>query len=271
MIVRKSAAEIEKMRAAGRIVGEVLEAVRESIVPGKTTTSDLNDLADNICRERGGVPTFLGYRGFPAVACISVNEAVVHGIPDGRVLKDGDIVSFDFACTLDGYVADAATTIPVGTISPEARKLLAVTREALYQGIGKARVGARMGEVASAIQRYVESAGFSVVRELVGHGVGRNLHEGPEVPNFGKPGQGIRLVEGMTLAIEPMVNAGGRETVTLGDNWTVVTKDGKLSAHFEHTVAITKRGPDILTLPIDAPVLSRKVATVADVTTVRVG
>lgn len=255
MIVRKSAADIEKMRAAGRIVAEVLETVEKSVEPGKTTTEDLNRLAEDICRGRGGVPTFLGYNNFPRSACISVNEAVVHGIPGGRVLQSGDLVSFDFACTLDGYIADAAITIPVGDVSPEANRLLGVTREALYQGIAKARVGARMGEVASAIQRYVEAAGFSVVRELVGHGVGRHLHEGPEVPNFGKPGQGIRLVDGMTLAIEPMVNAGKRETITLDDKWTVVTKDGTLSAHFEHTVAITKRGPDILTLPYGAPTL----------------
>ena len=254
MIVRKSAADVEKMRAAGRIVAEVLEAVEKAVVPGETTTADLNNLAETICRERGGVPTFLGYNNFPAAACISVNEAVVHGIPDGRVLVSGDLVSFDFACTRGGYIADAAITIPVGEVSAEAKRLLSVTREALYQGIAKAKVGARIGEVASAIQRYVEAAGFTIVRELVGHGVGRHLHEGPEVPNFGKPGQGVRLMDGMTIAIEPMVNAGKRETVTLPDKWTVVTKDGNLSAHFEHTVAITKRGPDILTLPFGAPV-----------------
>ncbi len=257
MIVRKSTADIEKMRAAGRIVAEVLEAVEKSVVPGKTTTGDLNHLAETICRERGGVPTFLGYNKFPAAACISVNEAVVHGIPGGRVLQSGDLVSFDFACTLNGYIADSAITIPVGDVSPEAKRLLKVTHEALFVGIAKARVGARMGEVAFAIQRYVEAEGFSVVRELVGHGVGRRLHEDPEVPNYGKPGQGIRLMDGMTLAIEPMVNAGKRETITLDDKWTVVTKDGTLSAHFEHTVAITKRGPDILTLPSGAPGLHR--------------
>ena len=255
MIVRKTAADVERMRAAGRIVAEVLDAVEKSVVPGETTTGDLNRLAETICRERGGYPTFLGYNKFPAAACISVNEAVVHGIPGGRVLRHGDVVSFDFACTLNGYIADAAITIAVGDISPEAQRLLGVTREALYQGIAKARVGARTGEIASAIQRYVEAAGFSVVRELVGHGVGRRLHEDPEVPNHGKPGQGSRLIEGMTLAIEPMVNAGKRETITLDDKWTVVTKDGKLSAHFEHTVAITKRGPDILTLPFGTSVL----------------
>ena len=256
MIVRKTALDIEKMRAAGRVVAEVLDTVQKSVTPGLTTTGDLNRIAETICARHGGVPTFLGYNGFPAASCISVNETVVHGIPGGRVLLEGDLVSFDFACTLNGFVADAAVTIPVGTVSPEAKRLLGVTREALYQGIAKARIGARVGEVSAAIQRYVEAAGYSVVRELVGHGVGRKLHEGPEVPNYGKPGQGIRFVEGMTIAIEPMVNAGKRETKTLGDKWTVVTKDGALSAHFEHTVAITKRGADILTLSADTPVLS---------------
>ena len=258
MIVRKTPADVEKMRVAGRIVAEVLDAVEKSVVPDVTTTADLNRLAETICRDRGGYPTFLGYNAFPAAACISVNEVVVHGIPGGRVLRSGDLVSFDFACTLNGFVADAAITIPVGDVSPEARRLLGVTREALYRGIAKARVGARMGEVSSAIQRYVESAGFSIVRSMVGHGVGRTLHEDPEVPNWGKPVQGIRLIEGMTLAIEPMVNAGKRDTRTLDDKWTVVTKDGSLSAHFEHTVALTKRGADILTLPFGATGLHGK-------------
>lgn len=251
MIVRKTPADVEKMRAAGRIVAEVLSTVENAVVPEVTTTGDLNRIAEAICRERGGYPTFLGYNKFPAAACISVNNEVVHGLPGKRVLRNGDLVSFDFACTLNGFVADAAITISVGEVSPEARRLLSVTREALYQGIASARVGGRIGEVASAIQRYVEAAGFSVVRELVGHGVGRTLHEDPSVPNFGKPGQGARLMEGMTLAIEPMVNLGKRETETMDDQWTVVTKDGSLSAHFEHTVAITKRGADILTLPTD--------------------
>ncbi len=259
MIVRKTPADVEKMRAAGRIVAEVLGAVEKAVVPDVTTTGDLNRIAETICRERGGYPTFLGFNRFPAAACISVNNEVVHGLPGNRVLYSGDLVSVDFACTLNGFVADAAITIPVGEVSPEARRLLGVTREALYQGIAKARVGGRIGEIASAIQRHVEAAGFSVVRELVGHGVGRTLHEDPSVPNFGKPGQGARLMEGMTLAIEPMVNIGKRETETLKDDWTVVTKDGSLSAHFEHTIALTKRGADILTLPWDttpAPNLS---------------
>ncbi|MBC8141845.1 MAG: type I methionyl aminopeptidase [Armatimonadetes bacterium] len=263
MIVRKTPADVEKMRAAGRIVAEVLASVEKAVVPEVTTTGDLNRLAEAICRERGGYPTFLGYNKFPAAACISVNNEVVHGLPGGRVLRSGDLVSFDFACTLNGFVADAAITIPVGEVSSEARRLLGVTREALYQGIAKARVGGRIGEIASTIQRYVEAAGFSVVRELVGHGVGRTLHEDPSVPNFGKPGQGARLMEGMTLAIEPMVNLGKRETETMDDQWTVVTKDGSLSAHFEHTVAITKRGADILTLPWDTtPVPNQSARTV---------
>jgi methionyl aminopeptidase len=263
MIVRKAAGGIEKMRVAGRVVAEVLERLSAAVVPGVTTTADLDDLARDICAERGAVPAFLGYRGFPARTCISVNEAVVHGIPDGRVLVDGDIVSLDFACSVGGYFADAAVTVAVGEVSPEARRLIAVTREALYQGIRAAKAGARMGDVSAAIQRFVERAGFSVVRDLVGHGIGRKLHEDPVVPNYGRPGRGDRLIEGMTLAVEPMVNQGGRAVVTLPDRWTVATADGKLSAHFEHTVAITKRGPDILTLPHAAPARSLPAVTAA--------
>jgi methionyl aminopeptidase len=209
-------------------------------------------LAEALCRERGGIPTFLGYKDFPAAACISVNEAVVHGIPDGRVLVDGDIVSFDFACSVNGYFADAAVTLPVGQISEEAKRLLIVTRECLYKGIAQARIGARLGDVASAIQRHAEKSGYGVVRELVGHGIGRAMHEDPQVPNFGKAGSGERLAEGMTLAVEPMINQGVAAVKELADKWTIVTKDGKLSAHFEHTIAISKRGADILTLPAPA-------------------
>jgi methionyl aminopeptidase len=252
MIVRKSAAEIEKMRAAGRVVAEVLEAVEGAIVPGMTRTIDLDRLALSICERRGAKPAFMGYHGYPANACISVNEAVVHGIPGDRVLVSGDIVSFDFACSLDGYFADAAVTIPVGEVGPEVRRLIAVTRECLYKGIAKARVGGRLGDMAAAIQQHAERAGFGVVRDLVGHGIGRAMHEEPQVPNVGRPGKGERLLDGMTLAVEPMINQGTAAVEQLSDKWTVVTKDGKLSAHFEHTIAITKRGADILTLP--APV-----------------
>jgi methionyl aminopeptidase len=255
MIVRKTVAEIEKMRVAGRVVAEVLAEVEKAIVPGVTRTKDLDLLAVQIAERRGAVPAFLGYRGYPASTCISVNNAVVHGIPGDQILKNGDLVSVDFACSVGGYFADAAMTLPVGEVGSEAKRLLAVTRQCLYKGIAQARVGARLGDVASAIQRYAQSAGYGVVRELVGHGVGRALHEEPEVPNVGHSGKGERLVEGMTLAIEPMINEGRAEVEALPDNWTIVTADGKLSAHFEHTVAITKRGPDILTLPA-APVVS---------------
>jgi len=244
------------MRAAGRIVAEVLQALEAALVPGVTRTVDLDRVASDLCRRRGAVPAFLGYRGYPATTCISVNEAVVHGIPNERVLQNGDIVSIDFACSLNGYFADAAVTLPVGEISPEVRRLLTVTRESLHKGIAQAKAGARLGDVASAIQRHAEKNGFSVVRELVGHGIGRAMHEAPQVPNFGRPGKLERLAEGMTLAIEPMVNEGTHEVKELPDRWTIITADGKLSAHFEHTVAITRRGADILTLPA-APVLNR--------------
>jgi methionyl aminopeptidase len=254
MIVRKTPIEIEKMRAAGRIVAEVLQAMEQAIVPGVTRTADLDALAVRIAQRHGATPAFLGYRGFPASTCISVNETVVHGIPGERVLQDGDIVSVDFACWLDGYIADAATTIAVGQVSTEARRLLAVTRESLHKGIAAARIGGHVGDIGAAVQRHVEKAGYSVVRDLVGHGVGKAMHEEPQVPNYGRPGRGDRLYEGMTIAIEPMVNAGKKEVRTLEDRWTVVTADGSLAAHFEHTVAITRRGPEILTLlPAPAP------------------
>lgn len=256
MIVRKTPAEVAKVRAAGQIVAEVLAALEEAIVPGVTRTIDLDRLAVRIAQSRGAVPAFLGYRGYPASTCISVNEVVVHGIPGGRILQDGDLVSADFACWLDGYCADAATTIAVGEVTLEAQRLLAVTREALYRGIQQARAGGRTGDIGAAIQRHVERAGFSVVRNLVGHGVGRAIHEAPQVPNYGRPGRGERLVEGMTLAIEPMVNAGGPAVRTLADRWSVVTADGKLSAHFEQTVAVTPQGGQILTLLEPAPCAS---------------
>ena len=258
MIVRKSGAEIEKMRVAGRVVAEVLDSVSRAIVPGVTRTADLDLLALQIARRHGAIPSFKGYRGFPANLCVSVNEQVVHGIPGERVLLSGDIVSVDFACSVDGYFADAAVTLPVGEVSAEARKLLAVTRESLYKGLAAARIGGYIGDIASAIQKHAERAGYGVVRELVGHGVGRSLHEDPQVPNFGKPRRGEKLMDGMTLAVEPMINLGVRETEPLADKWTIVTQDGKLSAHFEHTIAITKRGADILTLPAPKAVAEKE-------------
>lgn len=249
MIVRKTPAEIEKMRVAGRVVAEVLDGVSKAIVPGVTRTADLDMLALQIARKHGAIPAFKGYRGFPANLCVSINEQVVHGIPGERVLVSGDIVSVDFACSVNGFYADAAVTLAVGEVSPEARKLLAVTREALYKGLAAVRIGGHIGDMASAIQKHAERAGYGVVRELVGHGVGRSMHEDPQVPNVGKPNRGERLLEGMTLAVEPMINMGTHETEPLADKWTIVTKDRKLSAHFEHTIAITRKGADILTLP----------------------
>jgi methionyl aminopeptidase len=252
MVKLKSPEEIEKMRAAGRIVFAALQAMKSSIVPGKTTTNDLEMAAVDILTSHGADSPFLGYAPhnhppFPAWTCISVNEQVVHGIPGRRVLQEGDIVSCDVGARLNGYYADSAWTFPVGRVNPETEKLLRVTEEALYKGLAQARAGARLGDVSHAIERHAKQHGFSIVREMVGHGVGRSLHEEPQIPNYGKPGTGIVLKEGMTLAIEPMVNAGKRDIEALSDEWTIVTSDRRLSAHFEHTVAITRNGARILT------------------------
>lgn len=246
MILLKSPAEVDKMRRPGEIVGGAHRLVRERIRAGMTT-AELDQLVEEYIRSQGGVPAFKGYRGYPASVCASVNDEVVHGIPGSRVLQDGDIVGVDIGVKAGGFYSDAAQTIPVGTISAEARRLLDVTREALHRGIEQARVGNRVGDVSHAVQTCVEKAGFSVVRSLVGHGIGRSMHEDPQVPNFGSPGKGPELKAGMALAIEPMVNVGGREVEVLEDAWTVVTADGSLSAHFEHTVAILDDGPEILT------------------------
>ncbi|HSI71592.1 MAG TPA: type I methionyl aminopeptidase [Fimbriimonas sp.] len=249
MIVLKKQSEIEKMRVSGRAVARTLRLMSEAIVPGKTTPKQLDELGARLVAEAGGYCSFLNYRGFPAHACISVNNVVVHGIPNDVALQEGDIISLDMGVCIEGWHADGAWTYPVGTISTEAQRLLNVSRESLYQGIGKARLGNRIGDIASAVQKYVEQNGYSVVRDLVGHGIGRKLHEEPHsVPNFGKAGKGEILRDGMTICIEPMVNQGKFDVVTLPDKWTLVTKDHKLSAHFEHTIAITKGGADILTL-----------------------
>jgi methionyl aminopeptidase len=249
MIVLKSKAEIEKMRVSGRTVAKALRIMSESIVPGKTTPLDLDEIGGNVVADAGGQCSFLNYRGFPNNACISPNEVVVHGIPSDDPLVEGDIISLDMGVVIDGWHADGAWTYPVGAISTEAQRLLNVTKESLYQGISKAKAGNRIGDIAQAVQRYVEQNGYSVVRDLVGHGIGRQLHEEPHsVPNFGKAGKGELLREGMTICIEPMVNQGTFRVETLADKWTLVTADGKLSAHFEHTIAITKDSPDILTL-----------------------
>lgn len=251
MTVLKKQSEIAKMKESGRIVARTLRIVAEEIKPG-VTTQKLNDLAERLIRDEGGVPSFLGYRNFPAAACISVNEVVVHGIPNDKPLEEGDIVDLDFGVVKDEWHADGAWTFPVGEISASAQRLMNISRESLYQGIAKARVGNRIGDISFAVQRYVESHGYSVVRELVGHGIGRKLHEEPSsVPNFGRPGKGELLREGVTMCIEPMVNEGGAKVKTLEDKWTVVTADGKLSAHFEHTIAVTRSGPEILTTEED--------------------
>ncbi len=248
MIYHKNASEIAKMKASGRVVASTLRRVSEAIVPGKTTPKELDALADRLIREAGGIPSFLGYKGFPASACISVNEVVVHGIPTDKVLQEGDIISLDFGVIKDDWHADGAWTFPVGTISVDAQRLLNVTRESLYQGISKARIGNHIGDIGHAVQKYVESNGYSVVRELVGHGIGKKLHEEPSnVANFGRAGKGELIKEGLTICIEPMINMGTYRVNFLPDKWTVVTADGKLSAHFEHTIAVTKSGPEILT------------------------
>jgi methionyl aminopeptidase len=247
-IVRKSPQEIEKMRHSGHMVREVLDRVRQLVKPG-ATTMDLERAADKLIADFGAKPAFKGYYGFPCVLCTSVNEEIVHGIPsEKRVLKAGEIVSIDCGVVFDGYYGDAAITVPVGeTISPALKKLLEVTEASLYKGIEQARIGNTVGHVGSAIQKHVEANGFSVVREFVGHGIGTKLHEAPQIPNFGKKGQGAELTEGMVLAIEPMVNSGRPETRVLSDKWTAVTLDGSCSAHFEHCVAVTQQGPVILT------------------------
>jgi methionyl aminopeptidase len=237
------------MRKSGKVVAHCIRAMHEAIVPGKTTPKQLDAITARIIAEAGGTPSFLNYRGYPAASCISVNEVVIHGIPSDVPLQEGDIVDLDVGVCLNGWHADAAWTYPVGRITPEAQRLLNVAKESLFQGIAKAKVGKRMGDIGAAVQKYVEQNGYSVVRDLVGHGIGRNLHDHPhDVPNFGKVGTGIRLDAGLTICIEPMVNAGGYEVETLDDGWTIVTADGSLSAHFEHTIALTKDGPDILTV-----------------------
>ncbi|CAA7600163.1 Peptidase M24, methionine aminopeptidase [Acididesulfobacillus acetoxydans] len=246
MIELKTPGQIERMRKAGAIVGETLDLMRRTVRPG-ITTQELDRLAEDYICGRGAVPAFKGYNGFPATLCTSVNEEVVHGIPGLRKLESGDIISIDCGAVIDGYFGDAAVTLPVGDVAPEVKGLLEATEAALYQGISQATRGKRLYDVSHAIQSYVESRGYSVVRDYVGHGIGRAMHEEPQIPNFGKPGRGPRLEVGMVLAIEPMINLGTYEVKTLSDHWTVITKDGRASAHFEHTVAITENGPEILT------------------------
>ena len=246
-VIIKSSREIAMMREAGRDVAAVIEALTKEVRPG-VTTGELDDVAVRELKKRGAVSSFKGYRGFPASICTSVNEEVVHGIPGARVLKAGDIISLDVGAMVNGFHADAAVTLGVGTISSDAQKLIATTKGALEAGIAAAKNGARLGDVSAAIQSYAESRNFSVVREYVGHGIGRDLHEDPQIPNFGIAGEGILLKNGMTMALEPMLNAGVWRTKVADNKWTVITADGNLSAHFEHTIAIADSMPEILTM-----------------------
>jgi len=247
MVIIKSPREIEQLKRSNAMVAEVFEKLRDMIAPG-ITTRELDQVAEEFILLKGARPAFKGYRGFPATLCISINDEVVHGIPGQRRLKEGDIVSLDVGVNYIGYFGDAAITLPVGEVDPEAKRLLEVTKKALYIGIEKAKAGNRLFDISYAIQSWVESHGFSVVRDFVGHGIGRELHEEPQIPNFGAPHQGPRLEKGMVFALEPMVNEGTHEVRVLSDGWTVVTADGKRSAHFEHTIAITDDGAEILSI-----------------------
>jgi methionyl aminopeptidase len=256
MIICKSEAEIERMAAAGAIVAETLGLVRDHLEPG-VSMLELDRIGEEHILSRGGVPTSKGYRGFPAALCISPNSMVVHGIPSDYTAREGDVVSIDIGVTLDGLVADSAATFGVGEISDQAEQLLATCSAALEAGIEQARPGKRVGDVSAAVQRAVEEGGFSVIRSLVGHGVGRSYHEEPQVPNFGAPGRGARLAPGTTIAIEPMISAGSAEVFVHDDGWSISTVDGSLASHFEHTVAVTEDGPRVLTAPagVGAPLL----------------
>jgi methionyl aminopeptidase len=247
MIIRKSAHEIDRMRKAGRLVGHTLTVVSEAAKAG-VSLLELDALAERTIRDAGAIPSFLGYHGFPATLCLSPNDVVVHGIPNRRVLKEGDILSIDCGAIVEGYHGDAAVTVPVGEVDEAAMRLIATTERAMWAGIAQVRAGNRLSDIGHAVERVADVPGYGVVREYVGHGIGTAMHEEPQVPNYGRPGRGIRLDVGLVLAIEPMLNEGGPETEVLDDGWTVVTRDGSRSAHFEHTVAITPAGPEVLTL-----------------------
>jgi methionyl aminopeptidase len=257
VIVCRSTAELDRMREAGRLVGEVLTELAAKVAPG-VTTAELDALAEKRILRAGATPAFKGYHGYPATICASINDEVIHGIPSGRrVLNEGDIISIDVGASLDGYFGDSAITLPVGPVSEGAATLLRVTEEALYKAIERVRPGGRVSDIGYEVQRHVEAYGLSVVREFVGHGIGQRMHEEPQVPNYGEPGRGPRLTEGMVLAIEPMVNAGKPAVKVLADGWTAVTRDGSLSAHFEHTVAVRAGEPWILTAR-EVPVSARR-------------
>jgi methionyl aminopeptidase len=245
MVILRLPDEIEKARASNRIVAEVLSKLRERVRPG-VRTRDLDKFAEEIAEKKGAKPAFKGYNGFPYALCVSVNEVVVHGMPSERILEEGDIVGLDFGVYYQGFFGDATVTLPVGKVTEKASRLMQITEQSLYAGIAQAKDGNRLGDISAAVQDMVEDAGYSIVRDFVGHGIGKNLHEDPQIPNFGEKGRGIELRSGMILAIEPMVNEGKYKVQVLPDGWTVVTKDGSLSAHFEHSVAITDNGPEIL-------------------------
>jgi methionyl aminopeptidase len=259
MIIGKSQKEIDKMRASGQLVGRVLRELRQMVAPG-VTTLEINDAADRMIRDAGAYPTFNGYNGFPYSICASVNEQVVHGFPSKYQLKDGDIFSIDVGATLDGFVGDTATTIPVGQVDDDLLKLIRVTDECLQLAIGECRVGNHVGDIGYVVQKHAEAHGYSVVREYVGHGIGRRMHEDPQIPNYGKPGKGPKIKKGYVFAVEPMINLGSHFTKTLEDGWTVVTVDGLPSAHVEHTIAITEEGPEVLTLVKEATIVDSQSA-----------
>ena len=248
MITLKSSHEIDLMRRSGKITAAARALAGEMVKPG-VTTQEINDAVERFIRQQGAVPSFLHYNGYPASVCISVNDEIIHGIPGKRVLREGDIVSVDVGAYIGGFHGDCAATFPCGTVSPEAQRLIDVTRQSFFEGIRFAREGQRLQDISAAVQSYVEQNGFSVVREYVGHGVGAKMHESPEIPNYGRPGHGPRLLRGMTLAIEPMVNAGAAAIQQLSDGWTVKTADGKWAAHYENTILITDGAPEILTAP----------------------
>lgn len=247
MVIFKSQNEIDRIRKASQIVARTLNLLASNVQPG-ITTRELDQIAESEIRKAGAIPAFKGYRGFPATLCVSINEEVVHGIPSDRKLKQGDIVGLDLGCIWDGFYGDAAKTVPVGEITEEAKRLLETTEKSLMIGIDQARVGNRIGDIGYAVQTLAESSGYTVVRDFVGHGIGRNLHEDPQVPNYGNRGQGPRIKAGMVIAIEPMVCQGRADVEVLADNWTAVTRDGSLAAHFEHSIAITDNGPEILSV-----------------------
>jgi methionyl aminopeptidase len=247
VITRKSPEELDRMRQAGRLVGHTLSTLVEAARP-RVALLDLDRLAERVIRDGGGTPSFLGYHGFPATLCLSPNSWVVHGIPNGYVLQEGDILSIDCGAIVEGWHGDAAVTIPIGQVDEAARHLIETTERAMWAGIAQVRPGNRLSDIGHAVERVASAPGYGVVREYVGHGIGTRMHEEPQVPNYGRPGRGLRLDVGLVLAIEPMVNEGGPETEVLEDGWTVVTRDGSRSAHFEHTVALTPQGPEVLTL-----------------------